>query len=109
MQLEDEQLLLIQSLLEPPPTPPERQDFTRILPHFLCLKIFSLLDPQSLCRAAQVNIASSSSCTKILVVLDPQSLCRAVQVSIASSSSCTKNTSSTNHCSTHSLCAELLR
>ncbi len=54
MQLDDEQLLLIQSLLEPS-IPPVDQDFSRILPRCLCLRIFSLLDPQSLCRAAQVD------------------------------------------------------
>lgn len=52
-QLTDDQLLLIHSLIDPSFPPPD-QDFTRMLPRCICLKIFSLLDPQSLCRAAQV-------------------------------------------------------
>lgn len=55
MQLSDDQLLWVHGLLQPLPTPSPDQDFTRILPRFLCLKIFSMLDPQSLCRAAQVE------------------------------------------------------
>ena len=35
--------------------PRKRQDFTRVLPRHLSLRIFSLLDPRSLCRAAQVS------------------------------------------------------
>lgn len=58
-QLSDNQLLYIHSLLQPaiptpPPPPPPDQDFTRVLPRFLCLKIFAMLDPRTLCRASQV-------------------------------------------------------
>lgn len=60
-QLSDDQLLLIHSLLDPTLPPPD-QDFTRLLPRWLCLRIFSLLDPQSLCRAAQVRGEPERSC-----------------------------------------------
>lgn len=53
-QLTDDQLMLIHGLLDPSVPQPD-QDFTRILPKFLCLKILSMLDPQSLCRASQVH------------------------------------------------------
>ncbi|XP_064383505.1 F-box only protein 16-like [Halichondria panicea] len=52
-QQNDSQLLLIHSLLHPTMLPPDH-DFTRVLPRYITLNIFSLLDPQSLCRAAQV-------------------------------------------------------
>ena len=57
-----DQLLLIDSCVHPQlPKPPE--DFTRLLPRHLCLKIFSFLDPRSLCRATQVgNVLHSVQC-----------------------------------------------
>lgn len=55
-QQNDSQLLLIHSLLHPTMLPPDH-DFTRVLPRYITLNIFSLLDPQSLCRAAQVSTA----------------------------------------------------
>ena len=44
---------MVCSQLQPKMLPPE-VDFTRVLPRNICLKIMSYLDPQSLCRAAQV-------------------------------------------------------
>jgi F-box protein 16 len=62
LNLSDTDLHYIHSLLDPlmprpppPPPPPIRQDFTRIFPRHLSLKIFSCLDPRTLCRAAQVS------------------------------------------------------
>ena len=52
-QQDDSKLEVIHDLLHPVLPPPDH-DFTCVLPRFLCLRIFSLLDPQSLCRAAQV-------------------------------------------------------
>ena len=54
-QQDDNNLEVIHGLLHPVLPPPDH-DFTCVLPRFLCLRIFSLLDPQSLCRAAQVRI-----------------------------------------------------
>ena len=54
-QQDDSNLEVIHDLLHPV-LPPSDHDFTCVLPRFLCLKIFSLLDPQSLCRAAQVRM-----------------------------------------------------
>ena len=49
-----DQLLVIDSYVHPQlPKPPA--DFTRLLPRHICLKIFSFLDPRSLCRATQVG------------------------------------------------------
>ena len=53
-QQDDGNLEVIHDLLHPVLPPPDH-DFTCVLPRFLCLRIFSLLDPQSLCRAAQVS------------------------------------------------------
>ena len=38
-----------------PKVPKARADFTRLLPHNLCLHILGLLDPRTLCRASQVS------------------------------------------------------
>ena len=49
-----DQLVLIDAFVHPQlPEPPA--DFTRLLPRYLSLKIFSFLDPRSLCRATQVG------------------------------------------------------
>lgn len=53
-----DQLLLIDTYVHPQLPEPAR-DFTRQLPRHLCLKIFSFLDPRSLCRATQVGIMVS--------------------------------------------------
>ena len=51
-----DQLVLIDSYVHPQlPEPPA--DFTRLLPRYLSLKIFTFLDPRSLCRATQVSLA----------------------------------------------------
>lgn len=49
----DAQLNCVHALLDPV-VPAADHDFTRVLPRQLCIKIFSCLDPRSLCRAAQV-------------------------------------------------------
>ena len=56
-QQDDEKLTVIHDLLHPVLPSPDH-DFTRVLPRCLCLRIFSLLDPQSLCRAAQVILVA---------------------------------------------------
>ena len=49
-----DQLMLIDAYVHPQlPEPPA--DFTRLLPRYLTLKIFTFLDPRSLCRATQVS------------------------------------------------------
>ena len=53
-QQDDEKLEVIHDLLHPVLPAPDH-DFTSVLPRHLSLLIFSLLDPQSLCRAAQVS------------------------------------------------------
>lgn len=59
--LSDDDILFLYSLIHPllpsppPPTVDIREDFTRILPRHLSLKILSYLDPRSLCRASQVS------------------------------------------------------
>lgn len=49
-----DQLLLIDAYAHPQ-LPKDPVDFTRLFPRYLCLKIFSFLDPRSLCRATQVS------------------------------------------------------
>ncbi|XP_065898128.1 F-box only protein 16-like isoform X2 [Dysidea avara] len=48
-----QQLALIDTLVHPQ-MPTFAVEFTRVIPRHLCLKIFSLLDPRSLCRSSQV-------------------------------------------------------
>ena len=61
-----DQLLLIDSCVHPQlPKPPT--DFTKLLPRHLCLKIFSFLDPRSLCRATQVGIVLQCSVLQLTV------------------------------------------
>ena len=59
--LTDPHLIKIYNLLAPlmPPDLPPPQDFTRVLPRALSLRIFSYLDPKSLSRAAQVHVGCS--------------------------------------------------
>ena len=67
-QQDDDKLEVIHDLLHPVLPPPDH-DFTCVLPRFLCLKIFALLDPQSLCRAAQVVNKINNRCFKHVCVL----------------------------------------
>ncbi|XP_019851705.1 PREDICTED: F-box only protein 16-like isoform X2 [Amphimedon queenslandica] len=59
LKLSDKDLHYIYSLLDPliprPPLPEVREDFTRVFPRSISLKILSYLDARSLCRAAQVS------------------------------------------------------
>ena len=50
----EKHLCRVHRMLEPK-VPKARADFTRHLPHTLCLRILGLLDPRTLCRASQVS------------------------------------------------------
>ncbi len=66
--LSDTHLSVVYHLLHPG-MPPPPQDFTRVLPRQLCLRVFSYLDPQSLCRASQVCSACKPMlCNSVLVL-----------------------------------------
>jgi hypothetical protein len=81
-QLNDDQLTFIHSLLDPaiPVLVPD-YDFTRVLPRFLCIKIFSMLDPRTLCRSAQVG-DPKPSCSPVITCREVSSLFEFSKLSI---------------------------